>query len=126
MRRPFLVDVRGVVERLVVTDGRIRGVEPESGRMADRRVVFAFPRVVPDDALPTGPGCRTENGWVTTDTSGRAGVPGVGAVGNVVDPRAMVITAAGMGTAVAFALDHDLVDEQVSHAVADHRATVPR
>ncbi len=63
---------------------------------------------------------------MTADGSGRTSVPGVRAVGNVVDPRAMVITAAGMGAAAAFALDHDLLDEEVSHAVADHRATVPR
>ncbi len=44
--------------------------------------------------------------------------PGVWA-GNVVDPRAQVITAAGAGSAAAIALNADLVDEDVRNAVRD-------
>ena len=39
------------------------------------------------------------------------------AAGNVVDPRAQVITAAGAGSAAAIALNADLVDEDVRDAV---------
>jgi hypothetical protein len=35
---------------------------------------------------------------------------------------AQVVTAAGMGSAAAIAINHDLVDEEVAHAV-EHRRT---
>jgi hypothetical protein len=43
-------------------------------------------------------------------------------VGNVADPRAQVVTAAGMGAAAAFAINHDLVGEEVAGAVSNHPA----
>jgi hypothetical protein len=46
-------------------------------------------------------------------------VAGVWVAGNVVDPRAQVITAAGAGSAAAIALNADLVDDDVRHAVRD-------
>ncbi|MFJ9448561.1 FAD-dependent oxidoreductase [Kitasatospora sp. NPDC101235] len=61
--------------------------------------------MVPRDALLFGLGCeRDESGWVTTDRTGRTSVPGVWAVGNVADPRAQVVTAAGAGSAAAFGI----------------------
>ena len=59
------------------------------------------------------------DGWVTTDPTGRTSVAGVWAAGNVVDPRAQVITAAGAGSAAAIALNADLVEEDVRNAVRD-------
>jgi thioredoxin reductase len=50
---------------------------------------------------------------VVVDGSGRTSIPGVWAAGNVVDPRAQVITAAGAGSAAAIAINADLVDEEV-------------
>lgn len=49
-------------------------------------------------------------------------MPGVWAVGNVVDSRSLVVSAAGTGTAAAFAINHGLVDEDIELAVRDHRA----
>ncbi|GAA2418762.1 NAD(P)/FAD-dependent oxidoreductase [Streptomyces glaucosporus] len=116
--------VDGAVRRLVVEDDRLRGVELAGGRVVPREAVFVLPRAVPHDALLTGLGCeRDEDGWVVTDASGRTSVPGVWAVGNVADRRAQVITAAGMGSVAAVAIDHDLVDEEVARAVEEHRAT---
>jgi NADPH-dependent glutamate synthase beta subunit-like oxidoreductase len=51
--------------------------------------------------------------------AGLINVPGVWAAGNVADPRAQVITAAGAGSAAAIAIDADLVQEDVDLAV-DH------
>ena len=51
----------------------------------------------------------------------RTSVPGVWAAGNVVDPRAQVITAAGAGSAAAIAINADLVDDDVRVAVDDAR-----
>ncbi|WP_308315447.1 NAD(P)/FAD-dependent oxidoreductase [Streptomyces sp. ISL-100] len=115
----------GVIKRLVVGDDRLRGVELADGRVVPRSAAFVLPRMVPRDALLTALGCeRDDNGWVTTDPSGRTSVSGVWAAGNVADPRAAVVTAAGMGSAAAFAINHDLVDEDVARAVEIHRAAV--
>ncbi|MET8629299.1 NAD(P)/FAD-dependent oxidoreductase [Kitasatospora sp. NPDC004669] len=111
--------VEGRIVRLVADDGRLRGIELADGQVVLREAVFVFPQPVPRDALLFGLDCeRDDNGWVTTDRTGRTGVSGVWAVGNVADPRAQVVTAAGMGAAAAFALDHDLAAEEVERAVA--------
>ena len=54
---------------------------------------------------------------MVTDGTGRTSVAGVWAAGNVLDPRAQVITAAGAGSAAAIALNADLVDDDVCNAV---------
>jgi thioredoxin reductase len=108
----------GAVERLVVTDDRLQGVALAGGETVPSSAVFLFPHMAPLDELLTGLGCpQDERGWVTTDGTGRTGVPGVWAVGNVADPRAQVVTAAGMGAAAAFAINVDLVQEDVALAV---------
>ncbi|MEV4398393.1 NAD(P)/FAD-dependent oxidoreductase [Nonomuraea sp. NPDC049607] len=115
--------VEGPIDHLVVEDGRLRGVELADGRVLPRAAVFLFPRMVPNDQLLTRLGCEKDDaGWVVTDRTGRTSVPGVWAAGNVVDPRAQVVTAAGMGAAAAFAVNADLVDEEVRHAVERRRA----
>ncbi|MFF4603677.1 NAD(P)/FAD-dependent oxidoreductase [Streptomyces sp. NPDC001339] len=117
--------MEGTVKRLVVEDDRLRGVELAEGHAVPRSTVFVVPRMVPNDALLTELGCeRDDKGWVTTDRTGRTGVPGVWAVGNVVDPRAQVVSAAGMGAAAAFALNHGLVDEDIEQAVDAYRAAI--
>jgi thioredoxin reductase len=65
-----------------------------------------------------------ESGWVVHDPTGRTSVAGVWVAGNAADPRAQVISAAGQGSAAAIALNADLVDEDVKHALAG-RAAVP-
>ncbi|QSB13976.1 NAD(P)/FAD-dependent oxidoreductase [Natronosporangium hydrolyticum] len=113
--------VEGEVDRLEIVDDQLRGVVLAGGELVERQVVFIFPRMVPRDDLLRSLGCdRDEQGWVTTDRTGRTSVPGVWAVGNVVDPRAQVVTAAGMGSAAGFALNNDLVQEEVELAVKDH------
>ncbi|MFI7462894.1 NAD(P)/FAD-dependent oxidoreductase [Nonomuraea sp. NPDC049646] len=116
--------VEGPIDHLVVEDGRLRGVELADGQVLPRAAVFLFPRMVPQDQVLTALGCAKDDaGWVVTDRTGRTSVPGVWAAGNVVDPRAQVVTAAGMGSAAASAVNADLVDEEVRDAVARRRAT---
>ena len=75
------------------------------------------------DGLLTGPGCQVnEAGFVTVDATGRTSAFGVWAAGNVVDPRAQVITSAGAGSAAAIAINADLVQEDAGRAVEDHDA----
>jgi thioredoxin reductase len=114
--------VDGLVTGLAVEDGALRGVELADGRVVPRAALFVGPRFVPRNELLVGLGCDTgDDGWVRTDPTGRTSVPGVWAAGNVVDPRAQVITAAGMGSLAAIALNADLVNDDVRHAVEAHR-----
>lgn len=110
--------VEGTVESLVIDDDRLRGVRMADGSVVPRDALFVPPRFVPRSQLLADLGCTpNEDGWVATDTTGRTGVPGVWAAGNVVDPRAQVITAAGAGSAAAIAINADLVEDDVRHAI---------
>lgn len=111
--------VTGEVSRLVVDAGRLTGVELADGRVVPRTAVFIRPGNVPHaDGLLTSLGCAVdEAGFVTADASGRTSTDGVWAAGNVVNPRAQVITAAGTGAAAAIAINADLVAEDAALAV---------
>ncbi len=110
--------VEGTVERLVVHGDHLSGVEMDDGRVVPRDALFVPPRFVPNNHLLLGLGCHVDaDDWVTTDGTGRTTVPGVWAAGNIVDPRAQVITAAGAGSAAAIALNADLVADDVAAAV---------
>jgi thioredoxin reductase len=110
--------VEGDVRRVVVTDDRLSGVELDDGRVVPRDVVFVPPRFVPNSGLLARLDCDLDaQGWVSVDPVGRTSVRGVWAAGNVVNPRAQVITAAGEGSATAIALNADLVDDDVRLAV---------
>ena len=119
--------VRGEVARLVVENDRLTGVELADGRVVARTAVFVRPGNAPHpDGLLAGLGCETdEAGFATVDDAGRTSVPGVWAAGNVVDPRAQVITAAGAGSAAAISLNADLVREDVERAQAERGALAP-
>jgi thioredoxin reductase len=112
--------VEGTVERLVLDRDRLCGVQMTDGRVVPRDALFVPPRFLPNNALLVGLGCEVNaEGWVTADNTGRTSVAGVWVAGNVVDPRAQVITAAGCGSAAAIALNADLVDDDVRIAVRD-------
>jgi len=85
------------------------------------------PRFLPNNDLLAGLGCALDDaGWVTADATGRTSIPGVWVAGNVVDPRAQVITAAGAGSAAAIAVNADIVEEDVDIAVRDfNRGLLP-
>jgi thioredoxin reductase len=122
------LDARGIsvaegsVARLVTEHDRLQGVELADGRFVRRSAVFVRPSFVPNNDLLVGLGCETrEDGWVVADASGRTTVPGVWVAGNVTNPRAQVITAAGEGSAAAIAINADLVDEDVDSAASSYR-----
>jgi len=102
----------GLVTALRREDGHLTGIEL-GGRFVPRVALFVRTRTVPHDELLRGLGY--EEGAV--DPSGKTGVPGVWAAGNVVDARATVIIAAAQGAAAGGALNHDLVTEDVGRAV---------
>jgi thioredoxin reductase len=114
--------VEGTVDQLVIDDAadELRAVQLRDGCVIPVDALFVPPRFVPNNALLVGLGCDVDGGgWVTVDNSGRTGVPGVWAAGNIVDPRAQVITAAGAGSAAAIAINADLVEEDIRNAVRD-------
>jgi thioredoxin reductase len=112
--------VDGPVTRVRVQDDRLCGVELADGRVIPRAALFVPPRFVPNNDPLVGLGCDLDqNGWVTTDRTGLTSVPGVWVAGNLANPRAQVITAAGEGSAAAIALNGDLVDDDVRDAVSD-------
>jgi len=110
--------VEGDVARLVVEGDRLTGVEMLDGRFVPRSAVFVKPVNAPHaSGLLAELGCSfAEDGFVIADGAGRAGAK-VWVAGNVVDPRAQVITAAGQGSAAAIAINGDLVREDVERAI---------
>ncbi|HET6877293.1 MAG TPA: NAD(P)/FAD-dependent oxidoreductase [Jatrophihabitans sp.] len=112
--------VEGNIEQLIIDDDRLRGLQMDDGCVVPRDALFVPPRFVPTDRLLVGAGCAVDDdGWVIVDATGRTSVPGLWAAGNVVDPRAQVVTAAGAGSAAAIAINADLVDDDVCRAVRD-------
>jgi thioredoxin reductase len=118
-----IVVVDGRVARLLIEDDALTAVVLADGRAVDRDAVFVRPRMVPANDALTSLGCLIDdNGWVVADATGRTSVPGVWVAGNVANPRAQVITAAGEGSSAAIAINADLVDEEVSDAVRAFRS----
>jgi thioredoxin reductase len=112
--------VGGLVRRLVVDNDRLSGVELADGRVIHRAAVFVRPRFVANNDVLVALGCAIDDsGWVVTDATGQTTVRGVWVAGNVANPRAQVITAAGDGSAVAIALNADLINEDIDQAVRD-------
>ncbi|MGO4343494.1 NAD(P)/FAD-dependent oxidoreductase [Pedococcus sp. 2YAF34] len=110
--------VEGDIERLVIEDDALHGVALAGGRVIPRRALFVPPRFVPHCDLLAGVGCELDDhGWVTTGANGATTVPGLWVAGNVANPRAQVITAAGEGSAAAIAINNDLVDADIRTAV---------
>jgi thioredoxin reductase len=117
--------VEGTVQLVLVADDELRGVEMDDGRTIARDALFVPPRFVPNNDLIIGLGCETdENGFPTKDATGHTTVRGVWVAGNIANPRAQVITAAGEGSAAAIAMNADLVDEDVRNAVRDFNASL--
>ncbi len=110
--------VEGGITRILTEDHHLRGVEIDDGRTVLRDVLFVPPRFVPNNGLLIGLGCETdETGWPVKDGTGQTTVQGVWIAGNVANPRAQVITAAGEGSSAAIAINADLVDQDIRNAV---------
>jgi thioredoxin reductase len=107
--------VDGEVRRLVVEADRLRGVALGDGRMVERAALFIRPDIRPRaTSLLERLGCAIDDlGFILVDGVGRTSVSGVWAAGNVANPRAQVITAAGEGSAAAISINADLVQEDV-------------
>ena len=118
--------IEGLVARLSIVDDRLHAVELTDGRVVPRAAVFMRPTLhAHRDGLIESLGCDVDHGgFVRVDASGQTSVPEIWAVGNVVDPRAQVITAAGQGSAAAIAINAHLVKEDIRKALHASRSTV--
>lgn len=111
--------VDGPVAGLVVTGDHLRAVRMTDGAEYPREAVFIGPRFEPNDRLLTAAGAeRGPTGLVPADPLGRTTVPGLFAAGNVVDPMAQVIVAAGQGSVAAAAISAYLLNLDVEAARA--------
>ncbi|TCC46316.1 NAD(P)/FAD-dependent oxidoreductase [Kribbella pittospori] len=114
--------VEGDVRRVVIEHDRLHGLEMTDGRAVPRDALFVPPRFVPNSGLLARLGCELDDdGWPAADSTGLTSVAGVWVAGNVANPRAQVITAAGEGSTAAIAINADLVAEDVRDAL-HHRA----
>jgi thioredoxin reductase len=95
-------------------------VELADGRVVARTAVFIRPRNVPHpDGLLAGLRVTVDpEGFAVVDRDGRTSTPGVWAAGNVVDPRASVIAAAGAAATAAMAINADLVQDDVQRCTS--------
>lgn len=117
--------VDGEVRGLVVEHDRLRGVMLGDGRTVERAALFVRPQIRPrSTALLERLGCDLDDlGFVLVDRVGRTTVSGIWAAGNVANPRAQVITAAGEGSAAAIAINTDLTHEEAYDALHDAQQT---
>ena len=96
------------------------------GRTVPRDVLFVPPTFVPNDDLLIGLGADLDEHGLGRDRGQRDHErPGVWVAGNIANPRAQVITAAGEGSAAAIAMNADLVDDDVRSAVLDFDRDAP-
>ena len=110
--------VEGDVDSVVVEDDQLVGVAMADGHSIPRRALFVPPRFVPNHSLLADLDCEVDGlGWVVTGANGATSLPGVWVAGNVTNPRAQVITAAGEGSAAAIAINAELVAKDVRSAV---------
>lgn len=110
--------VEGAAQRVLVERDRLCGVELDGDRTVACDALFVPPRFVPNNELLAELGCDLdEDGWPIAGADGLTSVAGVWVAGNVANPRAQVITAAGEGSAAAIAINADLVEEDVRDAV---------
>ena len=107
--------IDGAVDRLVVSEDRLRAIELADGRTVPRDALFIRPALrAHAGGAAAALGCElVAGGLVRADADGRTSVPGVWAAGNTANPRAQVITAAGEGSAVAIAINTELVQDDI-------------
>ncbi|WP_315912997.1 NAD(P)/FAD-dependent oxidoreductase [Arthrobacter sp. lap29] len=113
--------ISGAVARVLSSNGQLTGVELASGEHIPLDAIFTAPRFAPrDEPLRQISADRTDFPWgsfATVDAAGRTSVPGVWAVGNVVDANASVSVTIGAGALAGGMLNHELILEDIQVAV---------
>ncbi len=123
--------LEGLVERLEVTDDRLRGVRLADGRLVACQAVVIRPRFTARSDILISLGVDTAvqqlggqsiGDYVPADPFGATSVPGVWVAGNVTDLVGQVLGAAAAGARAAGAINADLIAEDVQRDVEARRA----
>lgn len=111
--------VDGEVGRVAAEHGKVTGIELANGQALLCDTIFVAPRPRPNDAVLTALGCRKDSDTkvIAVDPQGATDVPGVWAAGNVVNPRAQVVTAAGAGSVAGIAITGWLLEQDLAAAL---------
>src|SRR4051812_23607727 len=125
-----IVVVEGAVAGLVADGDRLTGVRLGDGTVVEREAVVVSPRFTARAELLAPLGLTAEErlrdgvpfaSAVPAGPTGATAVPGVWVAGNVADPTAQVVVAAGMGLMAGAHINGDLVEEDTRRAVEAHR-----
>jgi thioredoxin reductase len=112
----------GVVDHVIGRDGQLAGVAMADGRVIELDAIFTGPRLVPrDEPLRQLGAARTEQQYgslAATEPAGQTSVPGVWAAGNVATAFANVPFAIGMGALTGGNINHELILEDIEHALS--------
>jgi thioredoxin reductase len=114
--------VTGEVAAVEVYQDRITGVRLSDGTVVRRRALVVGPRMVARAGFLADLGLRPEQHpageYIPSDATGRTGVAGVWAAGNVTDLSAQVGTAAAAGATAGAHINADLVAQETREAIA--------
>lgn len=96
--------------------GTLSGVAFTDGTSIDCEAIFVAPPMRPNDQLLMSLNCRINpmTDYIEVNEFGQTSVAGVWAAGNVVNPFAQVITAAGAGSASAIAISGWLLQKDLT------------
>ncbi len=124
--------VQGEVVGLEVARDALTGIRLADGCVVARQALVVAPRFVARSELLESLGLEVEDVLVgdaaigrrvSADPRGATAVPGVWVAGNVSEPMAQVVVAAGQGLTTGAAVHGDLVAEDGRHALERARAT---
>ncbi|MEY2847514.1 MAG: hypothetical protein RI885_179 [Actinomycetota bacterium] len=137
--------VEGAVASLEVVDDRLTGVRlsagvgpegaqavSEPGRLMELDALVVAPRFEAADGVLASLGLRAVEHpaglgtVVEADAGGQTSIAGVWVAGNVADPMAQVMPAAGRGLMVGAAINGDLIAEETAAAVERARGAATR
>ncbi|WP_405060498.1 NAD(P)/FAD-dependent oxidoreductase [Kribbella sp. NBC_01505] len=119
--------VQGKVEAVEAVAGKLTGVRLESGKVIPREAltVQTTLRAKADFLVDLGLKTTVQEAFgavfgdaIEVDAKGETVVPGVFAAGNVTDPMAQVLHAAGAGLRAGAAINGDLIAEETRLALA--------
>lgn len=120
--RGIVVEDRALSEVVADDTGALRAIRFAEGAPIDADVIFLRTAVRPNDELLVGLGAEraegAEGAWVSVDATGLTSVPGLWAVGNVVNPSANVPVSMAAGSVAGATINGDLVQEEVRDALA--------
>ncbi|MBF6468495.1 NAD(P)/FAD-dependent oxidoreductase [Nocardia beijingensis] len=112
--------VTRVVTSADTAGGNPVAIELANGETVGCSALFVAPRPVPRDAILTTLRAAEApvSGLVAVDSQGATSCPGGWAAGNVVNPRAQVVAAAGAGSTAAISMTGRLLAQELSAAVS--------